>query len=414
MSSLSGKQNQSPKQKFSSPARSKTETRGADRLEHPLSRLQQTLGNQAVQRMLQAKRTIGSPGDAYEREADHVAERVMRMPEPRLQPACACGGECAGCRNKPAAHAQVQTARVGSKHGEEAAAPPIVDEVLRSSGRPLDAATRTFFEPRFGRDFGAVRVHADTRASEAARSVAARAFTVGSRIVFGRGEYAPETDEGRTLLAHELTHTAQQGAAAAGPIRRQAAPAVPRKSIWVNIGFDSSAQANEETMRKLRASIRVEKAAIASCCAVHNRACNIDVKQHYDWRRSNKPAPADGDYDSDVAADRELRDRNFDNIAGRAGGVKVLVTESTLSQTWQGTRIFPRANTPEKGILWNRALAAEDTLAHESGHAAGYTGDAEGGHHSTDPHNLMASGGIREAGATPDANWCQQMAATAR
>lgn len=351
MSTLAKKQNHTQKQKSSCLARSNKATVGADHSEHLLFRLQRTLGNQAIQQVFQSKRTT---------------------------------------------------------------APPIVDAVLRSSGRPLNGATRAFFEPRFGRDFGAVRVHADARASEAARSVDARAFTVGSTIVFGRGEYSPDTAEGRTLLAHELTHTAQQGATAERPIQRQAAPAVRRRTIWVNIGFDSSAQANEETMRKLRASIAVEKAAIAGCCAVHHRACNIDVKQHYDWRRSNKPAPADGDYDSDVAADRELRDRNFDNIAGRAGGVKVLVTESTLSQTWEGVRIFPRANTPEKGILWNRALAAEDTLAHESGHAAGYTGDAEGGHHSTDPQNLMSSGSIREAGAAPDANWCQQMAATAR
>jgi len=366
--------------------------------------------------MLQAKRTISRPGDASEREADRFTERVMRMPAPQLQPACACGGECAGCRNETPSRAQVQTARVGADPIEKTAAPPIVDEVLHTSGRPLDAAARAFFEPRFGRDFGAVRVHADSRASEAARSIDARAFTVGPHLVFGRGEYSPDTVEGRTLLAHELTHTVQQGAATTeSAIHRQAAAlAVPRKTIWVNIGFDSSAQANEETMRKLRASIAVEKAAIASCCTVHNQACNIDVKQHYDWRRSNKPAPADGDYDSDLAADRELRDRNFDNIVGRPGGVKVLVTESTLSQTWQGVRIFPRANTPEKGILWNRALAAEDTLAHESGHAAGYTGDAEGGHHSSDPQNLMSPGSIREAGATPDANWCQQIAATAR
>lgn len=282
------------------------------------------------------------------------------------------------------------------------------------AGRPLDSSSRAFFEPRFGRDFGAVRIHSDARASEAARSVNARAFTVGQHLVFGKGEYSPQSTEGKRLLAHELTHAAQQGSAATrAAVQREAARPVPRKAIWVNIGFDSSAQANEETIRKLRASIRAEKAALASCCAVHNQACNVDIKQHYDWRRSNKPAPADGDYDSDVAADRALRDRNFDNIVGHAGGVKVLVTESTLSQTWEGARIFPRANTSGKGILWNRALAADDTVAHEAGHAAGYAGDAEGGAHSTDPHNLMSPGSVRLAGATPDANWCQQIAATA-
>lgn len=257
-------------------------------------------------------------------------------------------------------------------------------------------------------------IHTGAQASEAARSVNAKAFTVGSHVAFGKGEYSPDSMEGRKLLAHELTHTAQQGATATrASLQRQVARPVPRRTVWVNIGFDSSAQANEETMRKLRASINAEKTAIASCCAAHDQACNIDVKQHYDWRRSNKPAPADGDYDSDLAADRGLRDRNLNNIAGHAGGVKVLVTESTLSQTWEGGRIFPRANTSERGILWNRALAAEDTIAHESGHAAGYAGDAEGGHHSTDPQNLMSPGSVRLAGATPDANWCQQIAAMA-
>ena len=210
--------------------------------------MQRTVGNQTAQRMLQAKRTISTPGDASEREADHIADRVMRMPAPRLQPKCACGGECAGCRSAHPSPAPVTVARVGTDHLETTAAPPIVDEVLRGPGRPLDAAARAFFEPRFGRDFGAVRIHADDRASEAARSVSARAFTVGRHMVFGGGEYSPGTTEGRTLLAHELTHTIQQGAATAGPIRRQGAPAAPRRSIWVNIGFDSSAQANEETI----------------------------------------------------------------------------------------------------------------------------------------------------------------------
>jgi hypothetical protein len=166
-------------------------------------------------------------------------------------------------------------------------------------------------------------------------------------------------------------------------------------------------------MRKLRASIAVEKAAIRTCCSAHSVACDVDVKTHYDWNRANKPAPADGDYDDDDPADSALSDKNLAAISGPASGRKVLVTESTLSQTWQGIRIFPRANTGAAGILWNRALSADDTIAHESGHAAGYTGDAEGGAHSSDPDNLMASGSIRHAGAGPDANWCRQMEGTA-
>ncbi len=89
-------------------------------------------------------------------------------------------------------------------------APPIVHEVLRSPGHPLDSHTRAFFEPRFGHDFSRVRVHTDTRSTVSARAVNALAYTVGSQIVFSRDQYQPGTASGRQLLAHELTHVVQQ------------------------------------------------------------------------------------------------------------------------------------------------------------------------------------------------------------
>ena len=96
-----------------------------------------------------------------------------------------------------------------------AVAPPIVGEVLRSSGRPLDPATRADMEPRFGHDFGRVRVHSDAKAAESARAVNALAHTVGRDLVFGAGQYAPGTSAGRRLVAHELTHVVQQNGGAA-------------------------------------------------------------------------------------------------------------------------------------------------------------------------------------------------------
>jgi hypothetical protein len=91
------------------------------------------------------------------------------------------------------------------------AVPPIVREVLRSPGLPLDLATRAFFEPRLGRDFSDVLVHTDARAAESARAVNALAYTVGRNVVFGAGRYAPHLGEGRKLMAHELTHVTQEG-----------------------------------------------------------------------------------------------------------------------------------------------------------------------------------------------------------
>jgi len=133
-----------------------------------------------------------------------------------LQRRCACGGivgpdgECAACRAKRLATAQ----RAASPTGP-ALAPPIVHEVLRGGGRPLDATERIAMEARFGHDFSQVRIHTDGRAAESANAIDAAAYTVGRRIVFGPGNYRPATAEGRRLLAHELAHVVQQGAAEA-------------------------------------------------------------------------------------------------------------------------------------------------------------------------------------------------------
>ncbi|MCE9672833.1 DUF4157 domain-containing protein [Myxococcus stipitatus] len=114
--------------------------------------------------------------------------------------------KCAKCEDEEARVLQ-RKARSG---GEVGAIPPIVGEVLRSGGQPLDAALRADFEPAFGHDFSHVRVHADGRADASARAVDALAYTVGRDIVFRAGNYAPHTTSGRRLLAHELTHVVQQ------------------------------------------------------------------------------------------------------------------------------------------------------------------------------------------------------------
>jgi hypothetical protein len=100
-------------------------------------------------------------------------------------------------------------------------APPVVHDVLRQPGRPMDTGTRGFMEQRFGRTFGDVRIHDDNGAAQASLAVRARAFTVGSRIVFAAGEFRPDTSAGRHLLAHELAHTMQQSSAGASALSLQ-------------------------------------------------------------------------------------------------------------------------------------------------------------------------------------------------
>jgi hypothetical protein len=162
---------------------------------------------------------IGSADSVFEQQADRVAHEIMTSEKPRidwsfsriginsgLYRKCDCGGssDCADCGEKKT----VQRKAAGRAVTNEA--PPIVNEVLRSSGKPLDQDTRAFFESRFGYDFGNVRVHADTRAAESARAVNAMAYTVGDHLAFAHGRYAPRTSEGRWLMAHELFHVVQQ------------------------------------------------------------------------------------------------------------------------------------------------------------------------------------------------------------
>lgn len=134
-----------------------------------------------------------------------------------LQRTCACGdtsgptGECGDCTKKLQRH--TRDPRLEPRN--DRSIPPIVREVLGSSGQPLDSVTRAFMEPRFGHDMSGVRVHSDAQAAESARAVNALAYTVGRDVVFGAAQYAPATARGRALLAHELAHVVQQASTSA-------------------------------------------------------------------------------------------------------------------------------------------------------------------------------------------------------
>jgi hypothetical protein len=134
---------------------------------------------------------------------------------PTLQRACA---KCSEEEEKPLQRRAASTSPVAGP------APPVVHEVLGSSGQPLDRTTRSFMESRFGADFSGVRVHADARAGRSADAVNALAYTVGSNVVFARGQYRPHESSGQRLLAHELAHVVQQGGRPGAAVRRQIAP----------------------------------------------------------------------------------------------------------------------------------------------------------------------------------------------
>ena len=166
---------------------------------------------------IQTKLSISEPGDIYEQEADRIADQVMRMPDLTLSRssigstpirALSVQRKCQSCEG--------EEGELQRKPNSSATEPPssgleTVAATLSQGGRLLDPATRSFFEPRFGTDFSAVRIHTDTQAAESATSVNALAYTVGRDVVFNSGQYDPHHDSGKRLLAHELTHVVQQG-----------------------------------------------------------------------------------------------------------------------------------------------------------------------------------------------------------
>lgn len=251
---------------------------------HSISSLQQSVGNQAVQRLFgsdyfQAKLQVSSPGDPFEQEADRVADTVMRMPDSSVSAPVQALSEsiqrvplavrdddeeeekvakkCDHCdedtpvqrrstdeepeeetqtapiqrqtedEEEEKVQTKLSTVQRACDHCEDehvhrdsdtpqpGVSAPIANNInaLKGRGNPLPASTRAFFEPRFGADFSNVRVHTDSHAADTAKSINARAFTVGPNIAFGAGQFAPETQPGKQILAHELTHVVQQGAA---------------------------------------------------------------------------------------------------------------------------------------------------------------------------------------------------------
>lgn len=183
--------------------------------------------------VIQPKLTIGQPNDKYEQEADRVAHRVMQMPDSQVQRKCtSCGdmdeeepvqAKAIGDSITPLVQRQAeeeleeeeepaQLKSITNKSPPAATGNGVYKKInsLRGGGQPLPARTRIFFESRFGYDFGDVRVHTGGTASKTAKSLNAKAFTIGRDVVFGTGQYSPVTNTGKQLLAHELTHVIQQ------------------------------------------------------------------------------------------------------------------------------------------------------------------------------------------------------------
>jgi Domain of unknown function (DUF4157) len=167
------------------------------------------------------KLSISQPNDSYEQEADRVADRVMRMPDGAFS-----GRQSA--TNK--GNGKIQT-KTGWRSAGQLGPRPSGEALIASvggQGMPLSDSERSFFEPRFGWDFSKVRIHTDNEAHALSNSVSARAFAVGNDMVFGAGQYAMGSNEGRRLMAHELAHVVQQNA---GGARQSCSSTIQREPL---------------------------------------------------------------------------------------------------------------------------------------------------------------------------------------
>jgi len=159
---------------------------------------------------------VSQPGDTLEQEAELMADRMMKLPEP-----------FDGAQTPEHSDPKIARQALSPTPSPLAGAPPAVQGALRSAGQPLDEASRSFFEPRLGRDLSQVRIHTGPESTHAARAVKAQAFTLGRDIVFDQGQYRPESGSGRKLLAHELVHVLQQN-----PAGGHGAPAMIQRTAY--------------------------------------------------------------------------------------------------------------------------------------------------------------------------------------
>jgi len=200
--------------------------------------LQQTYGNRYVQRVMgkvQTKLIVNPPDDQYEKEADRVADAVTRTSTSNVQRQEKGPAEEGLITTKRASAIQrqaeepeeeeeeeepIQAKAVGSRAMEVSAGLEADINAARGGGESLPSSVRGSLEPQLGHDFSKVHIHADATADKLSRQLGARAFTSKDDVFFRDGAYQPGSDSGRGLIAHELTHVVQQGAAR---VSRQAA-----------------------------------------------------------------------------------------------------------------------------------------------------------------------------------------------
>ncbi|WP_437335446.1 eCIS core domain-containing protein [Sorangium sp. So ce394] len=259
---------------------------------------------------IQRKATVSVPGDPYEREADEVADQVMRMaePGPAGPPPGAIMRTCSACEERET----IQREHVSAAHTGAALDTGAALRAAERGGEPLPRAARDFFEPRFGQDFSQVRVHTDGEASDAARAVQARAYTVGRHIVFGAGEYAPGTAAGMRLLAHELSHVVLGAGRSQAIARKTKGEVAVDKAHTDWLDPDANVKADVDVikvaLREIKRGKSVEynrdaaKKKIASALTTLGTSKSAAVEAEWDWLVNERASAGTAKYKANEKA----------------------------------------------------------------------------------------------------------------
>ncbi len=205
--------------------------------------------------LIQTKLKIGSPGDSFEREADSMADQVVSsLNSKNTDPRPSAKARVTAIQKTASEEEQVMTKT--SAHISNTAPQQLYARLsaYRAQGTPLESGIRSKMESSFEADFSNVRVHAGPSATQMNQNIGARAFTYGADIYFNQSEYNPKSKSGQRLLAHELTHTLQQGGANSLESKQRAQTGIQRKtnsrvSQMIQMESQSTAYGDFETVK---------------------------------------------------------------------------------------------------------------------------------------------------------------------
>jgi Domain of unknown function (DUF4157) len=247
------------------------------------------------QYVLQAKLQVNEPGDSYEREADAMAEQVMRMTDTSINQNSFFKPAVSSVQRKCQHCEEEEMLNRKESSGDEVEVSSHLDSYvasLGSSGQPLPETSREFFEPRFGHDFSNVRVHNDPVAAKSAQSINALAYTTGNNIVFNNGLFSPGSDSGKRLMAHELTHIVQQGGGANNVQRKAASTSCTANSN--SAPADPAATLQAANDRAVLMSLGTSLLLFSESLFIGDPAIGPSSISTFFHRRFGDPAPAPG------------------------------------------------------------------------------------------------------------------------